>query len=406
MLLVRLCTIMCLQAQAVIVGWQVYSITRDPFMLGLTGLAEALPAISCALFSGHVVDISRPHRVYVICIGVLVLNTLALFVSAGGMVSLPKAIVLRCIFLGIFVSGIARSFVMPSNFALLPQIVPRAQIPLAMVWLNSFFQFAAVCGPAIAGLIYGGYGARAAWLLPVMLISISFISLLNISHIPRHYRSNQTREPALQSIIAGWRFILHNPVLLAVMLLDMFAVLFGGAVAMLPAYADRVLHIGSEGLGILRAAPAFGAMITALALALRQPKQMQASLLLWVVTGFGICMIGFGLSTVFWLSVIFLLLSGAFDSVSVILRSTLAHLLTPETMRGRVSAVSSMFIISSNELGAFESGVAAKLLGLVPSVVFGGVMTLLIVISTGLFLPALRHMPVIVVEKNNKNKGH
>jgi len=198
----------------------------------------------------------------------------------------------------------------------------------------------------------------------------------------------------MKSIVAGWKFILQKPVLLSVMTLDMFAVLFGGAVAMLPAFADQVLHVGSEGLGALRAAPALGAMVTALFLAVRPMRHLSAKRLLWVVAGFGVCMIGFGLSHIFWLSMLLLILSGMFDCVSMVIRSTLMQLLTPDNMRGRVSSVNSMFVISSNEIGAFESGTVARLIGLVPSVVLGGFATLLVVGVTALLSPQLRRTVV------------
>ncbi len=391
---VRMCGMMALQAQAVIVGWQVYSITKSPFMLGLTGLTEAVPAILCAFFSGHIVDISRPHRVYLACVAALALNTLLLLLLAGDIVHVPGGNILPWIYGGVFFSGVARSFIMPASFSLLPRIVPRADIPSASAWLSSGFQIAAISGPAIAGLIYGGYGARAAWFLPVAFMSAAFVLLAAMSLTPRQYRSAELREPTMKSIRAGWKFIFTHPVLLSVMTLDMFAVLFGGAVAMLPAYADQVLHVGSEGLGALRAAPAIGAIITALILALKPFKVIRASTLLWVVAGFGVAIIGFGLSTYFWLSMAFLAVSGAFDSISMVIRSTLMQLLTPDAMRGRVSAVNSMFIISSNEIGAFESGVAARFLGLVPSIIFGGVGTLLVVAAVATLSPKLRRLEV------------
>lgn len=386
----RIFAIMAMQAQAIIVGWQVYSITKDPFMLGLTGLAEALPALICSLFAGHLVDISRPHRVYILCLAVLVVNSLMLFLLAGGVVSLPDRSVLIWIFVGIFISGLARSFIAPSSFSLLPQIVPRNQISSASAWMSSGFQFSAIAGPAIAGIVYGGYGVKIAWMLPLGFMIITFMMLCAISHINRHYKSESKREPAVQSIKTGWKFIWYNKVMLPVMALDMFAVLFGGAVSMLPAYADQVLHVGSEGLGMLRAAPALGAIVAALILSIRPFNKIRGVTLLWAIAGFGVCMIGFGLSTVFWLSMVFLALSGAFDSVSMVIRSTIMQLLTPDNMRGRVSSVNNMFIISSNELGAFESGTAARLLGLVPSVVFGGVCTLVVVAIAAISAPGLR----------------
>jgi len=396
LLLARLFSMMALQAQAVIVGWQVYSLTHDPFMLGLAGLAEAVPAIVCALFAGHIVDSGRPHRVYLLCISALTLNALVLLLLASGLIAIPRSHLVIYLFAGVFISGLARSFIMPSAFSLLPQVVLRPQIPSAQAWLGSSFQLATIAGPAAAGIIYGGYGAGAAWLLPALLMSFALAMLASLSPEHHSYRSSTKREPAAQSIKAGWKFILNTKVLLSVMALDMFAVLFGGATAMLPAYADQVLQVGSEGLGALRAAPALGAIITMLVLAVSPLRRIRATLLLWVIVGFGVCMIGFGASRIFLLSVFFLVAGGAFDSVSMVIRATLMEWLTPDAMRGRVSAVNSMFIISSNEIGAFESGLAAKLLGLVPSVIFGGIGTLVVVAVTAAISPGLRRLVVHV----------
>ncbi|MBI3440975.1 MAG: MFS transporter [Proteobacteria bacterium] len=397
LLVIRMFVIMTLQSQAVIVGWQIYSMTKNTFLLGLTGLAEALPALACAIFAGHIVDISHPRKIYTAGIAVLTLNTLGLFLIAGEVLPVSQHALLLYIFSGVFISGIVRSFIMPAVFSLVPIIVSRAEIPAATAWLSASAQTAIVSSPAIAGLVYGGYGARGAWMLPTLLISMAFLTVNFLR--TAHSRDREKREPAMHSIRAGWGFILRTPALLSVMALDMFAVLFGGAVAMLPAYADQILHVGSEGLGVLRAAPALGAVITALVLAFHPMKRITAIRLLWVVAGFGVCMIGFGLSTMFWLSILFLVLSGCFDSVSMLIRSTMMQLLTPENMRGRISAINSMFIISSNEIGAFESGTAARFLGLVPSVVMGGVATLLIVAATALLSPKMRRT---VVEANKE----
>lgn len=389
LVLTRMFGVMALQSQAIIVGWQIYSITKDPFMLGLTGLTEAVPAIACALFAGHVVDSSKPHRIFMIALGILSLNLIAFTLIAGGIIDVPGGNILPWMFAGVFISGLARSFIMPSSFSLLAKIVTRKDMPAASAWLGSAFQIAAISGPAMAGIIYGGYGPLSAWVMAAGLMVSAFLMMAALRTRPDN-RAGEKREPAAKSIKEGWAFILQNPVLLSVMVLDMFAVLFGGAVAMLPAYADQILHVGPQGLGALRAAPAIGAIATALLFAVRPMQRFSAKRLLWVVTGFGICIIGFGLSEYFWLSMIFLALSGAFDSVSMIIRSTIMQLLTPDRMRGRVSSVNSMFIISSNEIGAFESGVAAKFLGLVPSVVLGGIGTLLVVAVTALLSPQLR----------------
>lgn len=389
LLLTRMFGMMALQAQAVIIGWQIYTLTKDPFLLGLSGLVEAVPAITCALFAGHIVDNSRPQRVYLWTLGVLTLNTALLFTIGSGLISLTTHWFLILIYSGLFISGIARSFIMPSSFSLLAQIVPRKDISSASAWLSSGFQAAAIASPAVAGIIFGGYGAMAAWLMPMGLMAMAAFMMFFISSPPRPQHTVK-REAAITSIREGWSFILKNPVLLTAMALDMLAVLFGGAVALLPAYADTVLQIGPEGLGALRAAPAIGAIGTALWLAVRPMRIIRMTTLLWVVAGFGVSIIGFGISHIFWLSLFLLALSGAFDSVSMVIRSTLMQLLTPDHMRGRVSSVNSMFIVSSNELGAFESGTLAKAIGLIPSVVAGGFGTLIVAGATAWFSPALR----------------
>jgi MFS family permease len=394
LLYVRVLSFMALQAQDVIIGWQVYSLTHDFFMLGLVGLTEAVPALIGALFAGHVVDIGKPFRIYIGCIFMLAINGVALYIIAGGIMPVSEGIILPCLFVGIFISGLARSFITPSSYSLIPQVVTRNEIPAASALIGSGFQFGAIVGPAVAGLVYGIYGVTAAWFIPTTLMIAAFFMLIPLSAHARAYQSQATREPTFKSIYKGWRFVRERPALLSVMALDMFAVLFGGAVAMLPAYADQVLHIGSEGLGVLRAAPALGAIVSALFLAVFPMQRIYGRTLLFVVAGFGCCIIVFGLSTSFALSMCALALSGVFDSVSVVIRTTLVQLLTTDEMRGRVSALNSMFIISSNEIGAFESGTAAKLMGLVPSVVFGGVMSLVVVAATALLCPQLRKMSV------------
>lgn len=392
-----------LQAQAVIVGWQVYTLTHDVFMLGLVGLAEAVPALLCALISGHIVDISRPHRVYCIAMGTLALISLSLLIIAGGLIPFATHHQLAFIFAGVFISGIARSFIMPASFTLLSQIVPKRNIPAASAWMSSGFQLATIIGPALAGIIYGGYGSRAAWTIPFATLSFAVLMAISISPEHHQYRSNTRREPAVESIKAGWRFIFGNRVLLSVMALDMFAVLFGGAVAILPAFADQILRTGSEGLGMLRAAPAIGSIVMALYLALKPMQYIHARHLLYVVAGFGISILGFGVAHNLLLAAFFLAVSGAFDSVSMVMRGTLMQLLVPDAMRGRVSAVNSMFIISSNEIGAFRAGSVASMVGLVPSILMGGVATLLVVTATAIGAPQMRRL-VVNTEEHPESK--
>jgi MFS family permease len=393
LLVTRMLGMTALQAQAVIVGWQVYSITKSPFMLGLTGLAEALPALACALFAGHIVDTRHPRHVYLACFIAMAVNTVLLLIFAGDYFGHGETVTLWALYIGVAISGLARGFLMPASFAITGMIVPRNQYSAAAAWLSTAMQVAMIGGPALGGIIYGGYGAHTAWWMPVILMIMATFMAFSIQ-IKDERKKEEIRPPAMQSIREGWEFLLENRALLSIMSLDMLAVLFGGAVALLPAFADQVLHVGAEGLGLLRAAPALGAVLTGLYFALRPMKKITAVRMLIVVGGFGICMIGFGASTAFWLSVFFLSLSGAFDSVSMVIRGTLMQLLTPDHMRGRVSSVNSMFIISSNELGAFESGVAAALIGLKWSVVLGGMATLAVAGAVAGLSPKFRKLSV------------
>lgn len=388
MVLTRMFSLSALQAQAVIIGWQIYTLTKDPLLLGLTGLAEAIPAIACALFAGYIVDHSRPQRVYLYCLLALTLNTAVLFLIGSGLIPLEKNAFLWLAYIAIFVSGFARAFIMPSSFALVAQIVAKRDMSAAAAWLSTGHNVAFIIAPAAAGVIFGGYGALVAWLMPMGLMAAAFLMMLGIKAAP--YVGPQVRENAVKSIKEGWNFIMKTPILLGAMSLDMLAVLFGGAMALLPAFAEDILAVGSEGLGALRAAPALGAVIMGLFLAVRPMRVIKVKTLLWVVAGFGVSMIGFGLSNIFWLSLFFLALSGIFDSVSMVIRQTLMQLMTPDNMRGRVSSVNSMFIISSNEIGAFESGALAKLIGIVPAVVIGGVGTLAVVAGAVLKFPQMR----------------
>ena len=369
-----------------------YSLTGSVFLLGLTGLVEAVPAILCALYAGHVVDTHKPLRIYILCLTALGINTLVLLVLAGGLFTFDSLTVLIVLYAGVFISGLARSFIMPASFSLLPLIIKRSEIPAASSVQTMTYQAGAIGGPTLAGLIYGGYGAMGAWLFAALMMGMAVVMVmfLKVAHAARP----EKRPRALASIIEGWKFLLQNRALLSVMALDMLAVLFGGAIAVLPAFAHEVLQAGSEGLGALRAAPAVGAVIGALYYTVVPMRRVNALQMLGVIAGFGVCMIGFGLSTHFIPAVLFLALSGAFDSVSMVIRGTLVQWLTPEAMRGRVASVNSMFIISSNEIGAFYSGAMAALLGLVPSIVLGGAGTLAVVGLTALLSPKFRKLRV------------
>lgn len=390
LLLTRICAASGLQSQAVIIGWQIYALTRDPLLLGFSGLAEAIPALSCALFAGTIVDRSPPRRVALICLGALTFSTFTLFAIGSGAISLPHHYFLAVAYTAIFLSGVVRSFLMPSTFTLVGQIVPRAHITAATAWMSNGFQAAAIFAPALAGVIYAAFGAKVAWLMPVTCMTLAMTMMSLVHHIPASM-AKEMREPMLHSIREGFRFMMTQPVLLGSMSLDMVAVLFGGVVAVLPAFASDVLLADSTALGILRSAPAVGAMMMGLYLAVRPMRLIKARNLLFVVMAFGACTIGFGLShSLFWATV-FLGLSGMVDSISVVIRQTLMQILTPTHLRGRVSSVSTMFIISSNEIGAFESGALAKALGLVPSILAGGGLSIIVGGLTALFSPAMRN---------------
>ena len=272
----------------------------------------------------------------------------------------------------------------------MPQLVPRSLYGNAITLNSTFWQVASIGGPMLAGFLYGFLGVSAAYIADVLLVFASLAFYISIPNKPLPPISDE--QGVVEKIKAGLKFFFNNQIVLSAISLDLFAVLFGGAVALLPIFAAEILLVGPQGLGFLRAAPSIGAVLMAVFITHNPIRKNMGKILLWCVAGFGLCMIGFGLSTSFWLSMGLLVMSGMFDSVSVIVRSTLIHTLTPENMKGRVSAVNSIFIGSSNEIGAFESGFAAKLMGVVPSVVFGGLMTLGVVGVTSLKADKLRKL--------------
>ena len=388
------------QIQGVVVGWQIYELTNNPLALGLIGLAEAIPSIAVSLYAGHVADSVPRKRIIVPTMIVLFLCSLSLFLLTrpSGMVLFANQQVLAfplyvvMLYAVLFVSGIARGFLGPAVFSFMPQLLPsRALLSNAVTWNSSSWQAAAVLGPAIGGLLFAKMGKGFAYGVDSGLMLLSLLLFLSIAS-----RALPTREGERlnlgESILSGVRFIFANQIVLAALSLDLFAVLFGGAVALLPIFAKDILQTGPDGLGYLRAAPAVGSVLMAVWLTYSPMKRGAGRKLLWAVAGFGLATIGFALSKSFALSLFLLFLTGVFDSVSVIVRSTLIHTYTPEYMKGRVSAVNNIFIGSSNEIGGFESGAAAKLMGTVPSVIFGGLMTLVVVAVTALKADKLRKL--------------
>jgi MFS family permease len=375
----RVLLTIALQIQAVVVGWQLYKLTQDALSLGLIGLAEAIPAISIALYAGHKADISNKRNILLKSLVVMLACSagLLLVTSDDFIIGIGSTYSVKCIYLFIFLSGFARGFFSPTAFAFLYQLVTKDQLAKAATLNSSAWQIAAIIGPAAGGVLYALVGITYTFTLVLVFAGLAMITLLCISSKPVNSSSNN--ESISQRLKEGIKYVFDNKVILSAISLDLFAVLFGGAVALLPIFADEILKVGPEGLGMLRAAPSLGASITMLWLSVRKEFAKPGIVLLWCVGAFGLCMIGFALSTSFYLSLLLLFLSGAFDSVSVVIRGVILQLETPDAMRGRVSAVNTMFIGSSNEIGAFESGLAARLLGIVPSVIFGGCMTLGIV---------------------------
>jgi len=374
------------EAQIVVVGWQVFALTRDPLSLGLIGLAEALPLIAMALYAGHVADRVSRRTVAIAGTFAVLLSAVALFFfTTTGLIAHGRVWPVYAV---IFVSGIARSFTRPALTALSAELVPRELYTNAVTWRSSAWQAAAVGGPALGGLLYGFSGPALAYGVVSALTAVSLVGVALIAHDVRPEPSGSS---VIESVKLGLRFLFRQPVLLPAMTLDLFSVLFGGATALLPIFAER-MHAGPQGLGLLRAAPAAGSIVVGLVVAHRAPMRRAGRALFACVGIFGLCMIAFALSRSFWLSMSLLGLSGAADQVSVIIRGTLMTTLTPRELLGRVSAVNQIFIGSSNEIGAFESGVAARILGVVPSVIFGGVMTLVVITIVAMWSRPLREM--------------
>ena len=391
-LMMRFAMVFAWSMQFVIIEWEVYSLTKNPLSLGIIGLMEIIPAIAMALFAGHIVDQNEKKTLLIKCILGFSLVSFGLFI-----VTLPSVqagfstnCILYLVYALVFFGGLVRSFIGPTIFSLLALIVPKKIYPNASTWSSSVWQMGSMFGPAIAGFSIGFIGVHWSMCLVFTFSIFALLLLTQISKKP--ILNDKIGEPIFQSLKEGVKFVFKNKTILGSLSLDMFAVLFGGAMALLPIYAQDILKVGSEGFGILRAAPAVGAVITMVLSAYISLNKNAGIKLLSAIFIFGICMIVFGLSTSFWLSVLALFLSGIVDGVSVVIRNTILQIHTPDTMRGRVSSVNSIFVGSSNELGAFESGVTAKLMGVVNAVVFGGIMTLITVTTTAIALPNFKKL--------------
>lgn len=391
-LFVRFAMVFAWSMQFVVIEWEVYSITKNPLSLGIIGLMEVIPAVSMALFAGHIVDQSEKRGLLVKCILGFSVVSLGLFLLTWPEVvgDLPTDSVLYTIYFLVFLGGIVRAFLGPTIFSLFSLLVPKKIYPNAATWSSSVWQMGAVVGPAAAGFLIFWIGVH--WSM-CFVFAFSLMALMLLFQIPKKPILNPNiGEPLMKSLKEGIKFVKNTPVILGALTLDLFAVLFGGAVALLPIYAQDILKVGPEGFGVLRAAPAVGALLIMFTSAHFPLNKNAGKKLLAAIFGFGICIIVFGFSSWFWVSVIALFLSGATDGISMVIRQTILQLRTPDAMRGRVASVNSMFVGSSNELGAFESGLTAKLMGTVTAVVFGGGMTILTVIGTGILFPKLRKL--------------
>lgn len=381
------------QMQAIVLGWRMYELTHDPLHLGLIGLVEAVPALSLALFAGFIVDHSNPLKIYRRVAMVSFTSGLLMFLSQMKQLDLEVGLQVTLLFSSSLLTGLARAFSQPAMYSMVPKLIPKHLIPQSSAWMSGAMQIARISGPALGGVFYGflGVSGTAAIICCLLLNTIYFLFRIKLEHVPKERdRSRSVKE----ELLVGAKFVFKHPILFPALSLDMVSVLFGGVTALLPIYAAEVLFTGPKGLGVLRAAPAVGAAIMSFILVRWNMKKNAGKFLFASVAGFGVCILVFAISRSFTLSLIALALSGAFDSISMLIRTAAVQLSSPDNMRGRISAVNSIFIGSSNELGEFESGIAAKLLGAVPAAVFGGVVCLLTVGVVAVIAPALRRLNI------------
>jgi MFS family permease len=384
----RFCIVFCTEMQSVAVGWQVYEITHRPLDLGLTGLAQFLPGVVLFLLAGHAADRFDRKNLLTLCYVGFAVSSALLLVVALNVEYLLRAGSVALIFAILCLVGAVRSFSMPASRALLPQLVPEEQFQSAVAWNSSIFQFATILGPAMWGMLYASFRGPAA--VYATALSAGTIAVLTTLRI-KVQSPPRAREPfSLKTVFAGFRYIWDHKLVFGSISLDLFAVLLGGAVALLPVYAKEILVTGPWGLGLLRSAPGIGAAVMALLIAYKPIRRRAGATMLWCVAGFGVFTIVFGLSRNIVLSMISLFFVGAADMVSVVVRGVLIQIETPDQMRGRVNAVDMIFIGASNELGEFESGLAAQWFGAVPAVVLGGIGAIVVTVLWAWIFPELR----------------
>jgi MFS family permease len=392
LMLGRFLFIMGLRMMGTLVGWWVYELTNEPFAIGLIGLSEVIPAVSLSLYAGHIIDISEKRKLLLTGVSLYLLCAVSLLLLSTHFTTqfLSNHWITFCIYIIIFFTGIFRSFTGPSFGTMVASIVPKDLLQNATTWNQGIWLSASVIGHASVGFFIAGFGNSASLGIIVFLVSVGLFFMWRIK--PKPPLNERGEKKTLESVKEGIRFVLKTKEVLGALSLDLFAVLFGGAVAMIPVFAKDILKVGAVGFGWLNAASDIGSIMVIILLTVFPLRKQQGRKLFFAVGSFGICILVFAISRSFWISFVALLLSGIVDGVSVVIRGTILQLKTPDNMRGRVMSVNSMFINSSNELGQFESGVAAKLFGVVPSVVFGGCMTIFVVATTWFKAPALRKM--------------
>jgi MFS family permease len=388
----RFTFIMGLRMMSTLVGWWIYELTNAPFAIGLIGLSEVIPALSMALYAGHRIDLSEKRRLLLKCVFFYFCAASVLLFLSSGFIKyrLTSHYIAICIYTVIFCTGIIRSFTGPGFSTIIGYIVPRETLQNATTWTQGTWLSASVTGHALGGFLIAWTGNTGTLIIICSLIAAAFFLLTRLKRKPPLPQLAEKR--TWDSVKEGLRFVFKTKELLGALSLDMFAVLFGGAVAMVPVFARDILKIGAIGFGWLNAASDMGSIFVVILLTFSPLRRQQGKKLYLAVAGFGLCIIVFAFSKWFILSFLALLIAGMVDGISVVIRGTIMQLKTPDHMKGRVMSVSSMFINSSNELGQFESGMMAKLMGVVPSVVFGGCMTLLVVLITWLKTPSLRKM--------------
>jgi len=399
-ILVRLFLTLAIQMQFSTIYLQIYyEYSKDELVLGLIGLAEAVPFIITSFFSGHYVDLISKKRIILISTFLLMLGAVFLFLNAQTLIHLLHSAGLVVLFSVVFLFGIIRAFLGATTNPYLSQLVPRKEYTHSATWNSTAWHTGAILGPVLAGLIYGfnnSYNAQWCHLTEVVLFLISLVLIYMINN-PGSPEVHEKRENIFESMKVGLNFVFKTKMVLSAISLDLFAVLFGGAVVLIPAFTDKILHLGPEAYGLLRTAPAIGAVISAFIMAAYPPAKKAGIALIWSVIAFGIFTILFGISKSYWMACAMLFFTGAFDNVSVVVRHSILQLMTPNNMRGRVSAINNIFVGSSNEIGAFESGVAAKIMGLIPSIAFGGGMTILVVLGINKINPKLKKLDITTI---------